>query len=96
MDGHDDSRDAELERLRRHNRLLQDQLRHLEREVAAMRPVVTEVRRLRIWDFTPYEVTPDGSWLALDRGSATTLMQALAGNDHWRPWESRIEPRPQP
>ena len=85
-----------LENLREQNEFLQRQVRHLEREVAAMRPVLAEVRRLRIWDFTPYEVSPDDSWLALDRHSATSLMQALAGNDHWHPWASSLDPRPQP
>lgn len=85
-----------LEDLREQNDFLQRRVRHLEREVAAMQPVITEVRRLRIWDFSPYEVCPDDSWLALDRHSATTLMQALAGNDHWHPWSSTLDPRPQP
>lgn len=87
---------SKLESLREQNEFLQRQVINLEREVAAMRPVLAEVRRLRIWDFAPYEVSPDESWLALDRHSATTLMQALAGNDHWRPWESSLDPRPQP
>lgn len=89
-------RDSALENLREQNEFLQRQVRHLEREVAAMRPVITEVRRLRIWDFAPYEVSPDESWLALDRDSATTLLKALAGNDHWHPWSSSLDPRPQP
>lgn len=45
-----------LEDLREQNEFLQRRVRHLEREVAAMQPVVSEVRRLRIWDFSPYEV----------------------------------------
>lgn len=91
-----DRQSSELESLRRENSMLHQKIRRLEREVASMHPVVAEVKRLKIWDFTPYGVRPDDSWLALDRVSATDLMRALAGTDHWRPWQSRIEPRPQP
>ena len=87
---------TELESLRRENSMLPWKVRRLEREAASMQPVVAVVKRLKIWDFTPYGVIPDDSWLALDRASATELMRALAGTDHWRPWQSRIEPRPQP
>lgn len=87
---------AELESLRRENGILQQKVRRLEHEAASLQPVVAEVKRLKIWDFTPYGVIPDDSWLALDRASATDLMRALAGTDHWRPWQSSIEPRPQP
>lgn len=95
MTAHDEQ-SAELNRLRRENIMLQQRLCRLEREAATMHPVVAEVKRMRIWDFTPYGVKPDDSWLALDRVSATDLMRALAGTDHWRPWQTRLEPRPQP
>ncbi|MCG2622589.1 hypothetical protein LVY72_11775 [Arthrobacter sp. I2-34] len=96
MTAHEDDHAAELERLRRENNLLRQQVHRLKREAASMRPVVAEVKRLKIWDFTPYATTPDDSWLALDRVSAMDLMRALAGTDHWQPWQSRIEPRLQP
>ncbi|GLB68310.1 hypothetical protein [Arthrobacter mangrovi] len=96
MTTHEDGHYADLEQLRRENSLLQQRIRRLEREAASMQPIIAEVKRLKIWDFTPYGVRPDDSWLALDRASATELMRALAGTDHWHPWQSRIEPRPQP
>lgn len=96
MTAHEDGHYADLEQLRRENSLLQQRIRRLEREAASMHPIIAEVKRLKIWDFTPYGVRPDDSWLALDRASATELMRALAGTDHWHPWQSRIEPRPQP
>lgn len=96
MTAYEDDQSAALERLRRENSLLRQKVHRLERETAGMRPVVTEVKRLKIWDFTPYRITPDDSWLALDRVSAMDLMRALAGTDHWQPWQSRIEPRTQP
>lgn len=96
MSALDDGHDADLDRLRRENNLLRQKVQRLEREAASMEPVVAEVKRLKIWDFTPYATTPDDSWLALDRVSAMELMRALAGTDHWHPWQSRIEPRPQP
>ncbi|TFB75417.1 hypothetical protein E3O06_06245 [Cryobacterium glaciale] len=82
--------------LRRENALLTERIKRLEGEIATMRPVIAQVKRLKIWDFTPYRVELDDSWLALDRVNAVELMQALAGTDHWSPWHSRIEPRPQP
>lgn len=82
--------------LQRENRLLTEKIGRLEREIATMRPVIAEVKRLKIWDFTPYGVSLDDSWLALDRVNAVELMQALAGTDHWSPWHSNIEPRAQP
>ncbi|MDJ0349583.1 hypothetical protein [Cryobacterium sp. PH29-G1] len=82
--------------IRRENILLTEKVARLEREIATMRPVIAEVKRLKIWDFTPYGVSLDDSWLALDRVNAVELMQALAGTDHWSPWHSNIEPRPQP
>jgi hypothetical protein len=96
MTAHEDGHSADLEQLQRENNLLQQKIHRLEREAASMQPVIAEVKRLKIWDFTPYGVRPDDSWLALDRASAMELMRALAGTDHWHPWQSRIEPRPQP
>lgn len=86
---------AEIGRLRRQNALLQEMLNRLEHEVAAAGPVIAEVKRLKIWDFTPYRIAPDESWVAVDRASAVALMKALSGTDHWHPWQSRIEPRTQ-
>lgn len=84
----------ELRRLRRSNALLHARVARLEHEVATLRPVIAEVKALRLWDFTPYGVVPDDSWVAVDRDSAVNLLRALAGADHWTPWHSRLEPRP--
>ena len=81
--------------LERENELLRLRLDRLEHEVRSMRPVVQQVKKLRIWDFTLYGVHPDGSWVAVDRTSAAELLAALAGVDHWKPWTTRIEPRTQ-
>lgn len=84
-----------IAQLERENELLRLRLDRLEREVASMRPVVRQVRKLRVWDFTLYGVHPDGSWVAVDRAQAGELLAALAGVDHWEPWATRIEPRTQ-
>lgn len=89
-----DSPDDELERLRRENTLLRSRVARLEHEVRTMRPLVAEAKKLTMWDFTPYQVQPDDTWVAVDRDRATALLAALAGIDHWRPWHTRIEPRP--
>ena len=81
--------------LERENELLRLRLDRLEHEVRSMRPVVQQVKKLRIWDFTLYGVHPDGSWVAVDRACAADLLTALAGVDHWEPWTTRIEPRTQ-
>jgi hypothetical protein len=88
--------EEELARLRHENELLRMRLARLQQEVVSMRPLVAQVKRLRLWDFDPYEVMPDGSWVAVDRAGATHLLAALAGIDHWSPWTTPIEPRPQP
>jgi hypothetical protein len=86
----------QVARLERENALLRLRLDRLEHEVRSMRPVVRQVKKLRIWDFTPYGVHPDESWVAVDRIHAAELLAALAGVDHWEPWTTRIEPRPRP
>lgn len=92
----DDTGSAELEALRHENALLRSRVARLEREATAMRALVAETKRLQLWDFTPYQLHPDESWIAVDRAGATRVLAALAGIDHWDPWHSRIEPRPQP
>lgn len=82
--------------LRREIALLRNRLDRLEREAVAMRALVAQTKQLKFWDFTPYRVHPDESWVAIDRASASHLLTALAGVDHWDPWHTRIEPRPQP
>lgn len=77
---------AELQRLR-------CRVGELERAVVGYERLVTAVRRARVWEFAPYDQPPDGSWVALDREDAHRLMQSLAGIDHWRPWQSRLEAR---
>ena len=84
-----------LARLERENELLRLRLDRLEHEVRSMRPVVQRVKKLRMWDFTPYDIHPDESWVAVDRAQAAELLAALAGVDHWDPWTTRIEPRTQ-
>ena len=87
---------AELERLRRENALLHRRVARLEKEAEAARALIAQAKSLKLWDFTPYRVHPDDSWIAVDRHSASELLAALAGIDHWDPWHTRIEPRPQP
>jgi hypothetical protein len=84
----------ELRRLRKSNELLRARVNRLEHEVGTLRPVIREVKSLRLWDFTPYGVVPDDSWVGVDRDGAVELMRALAGADHWTPWHTRLEPRP--
>lgn len=84
---------TELRSLRRENALLRRRAARLERDLASMAPLIDHVKRLAFWDFTPYEVSPDDSWLAVDRGKAMALMGALAHIDHWNPWDTTIEPR---
>lgn len=87
---------GELEALRRENALLRLRVDRLERDRASTAPLVEQARHLSFWDFTPYEVTPDEGWVAVERAKAMSLMGALAGIDHWNPWGTGIEPRPQP
>lgn len=87
---------TELDTLRRENALLRRRTARLERELASMTSLVDQAKRMAFWDFTPYEVNPDDSWLAVDRDKATALMTALAHIDHWNPWDTTIDPRPQP
>lgn len=87
---------ARVDALRRENALLERRVARLERQLASTAPLVDHVRRLAFWDFTPYEIRPDDTWVAVDRGKAAGLMAALAHIDHWNPWGTTIEPRPQP
>lgn len=91
-----DAGSAELQALRRENALLHSRVARLEREAAAMRELVAQAKRLKLWDFAAYQVLPDESWVAVDRASVSRVLAALAGIDHWDPWHTRIEPRPQP
>ncbi|TKG72565.1 hypothetical protein [Prauserella endophytica] len=88
--------DKELDVLRRENALLRRRIARLERELASVSPLVEQVKHLAFWDFAPYQVGPDESWVAVDRGKAAALMAALARIDHWNPWGTTIEPRPRP
>lgn len=87
---------AELEALRRQNALLQQRIARMERQLASTIPLIDQAKHLAVWDFTPYGVVPDDTWVAVDREKATALMGALAHIDHWNPWGTTIEPRPQP
>lgn len=76
--------------------LLRARVGRIERELATTRPLVAAVRSLQIWDYTPYGIDPGSDWVAIDRTAAAELLAALAGIDHWRPWTTPIEARPQP
>jgi hypothetical protein len=85
--------DERVTQLELENQLLRLRLDRLSHEVRSMRPIVQRVKDLQIWDFTPYGIHPDESWVAIDRTRAEELLAALAGVDHWEPWSTRIEPR---
>jgi hypothetical protein len=87
---------AEVEALRRQNALLRRRVARLERQLASTAALIDQAKHLSFWDFTPYEICPDETWVAVDRAKATALMAALAEMDHWNPWGTAIEPRPQP
>lgn len=89
-----DKQSSQVESLQREVAMLHIRVERLEHECAAMKGLVTQVKRLKIWDFTPYRLVPDESWVALDRAGASELLAALAGVDHWDPWHTRIESRP--
>lgn len=85
-----------LAQLERENAMLRSRVTRLERALASTADLVTAVKHLALWDYAPYELAPDETWLAVDRSQAGALMSALARVDHWHPWETPIEPRPQP
>ena len=76
--------------------LLRSRIQRLERDLASVQSLVQTARHLAPWDFTPYQVQPDGDWVAVDRRRMEELLAALAAIDHWAPWRTPIEPRPQP
>ncbi|TQK71882.1 MULTISPECIES: hypothetical protein [unclassified Nocardioides] len=86
----------DLPRLERELALSRARVSRLERELASVQPLVQTARHLAPWDFTPYQVYPDGDWVAVDRHRMEELLAALAAIDHWAPWRTPIEPRPQP
>ncbi|WP_340538834.1 hypothetical protein [Nocardioides sp. GXZ039] len=88
--------DRGVEALERELVLLRSRVRRLERDLASLRPLVRTARDLTPWDFTPYQLEPGGDWVAVDRQQIEELLAALAGVDHWAPWRTPIEPRPQP
>jgi hypothetical protein len=94
----DDEPDArkELDAPQREIALLRLRVDRLERQLSSATPLIEQAKHLSFWDFTPYGVTPDSSWVAVDRTKAMSLMGALAEIDHWNPWGTGIEPRPQP
>jgi hypothetical protein len=87
--------DSAMQRLRHENALLKRRIARLEKDAEAAHALIVQAKSLKLWDFTPYRVQPDDSWVAVDRQSASELLAALAGVDHWDPWHTRIEPRPQ-
>ena len=82
--------------LEREVALLRARVQRLERELGSVQPLVHTARHLAPWDFTPYQVRPDGDWVAVDRRRMEELLAALAAIDHWAPWRTPIEPRPHP
>lgn len=86
-------RDAELAGLRADRDRLARRVEQLTRALEAHRAVADAVRTAQLWDFTPHELVPDDSWVALDRGDAVALLRALAATDHWQPWTHTLEPR---
>ncbi|MGD9529920.1 MAG: hypothetical protein AB7V44_24420 [Pseudonocardia sp.] len=80
-------------RLRAELRLLRDRVHRLEGELRALEPVVTALKGARFWDPAPYEVWPGPEWVAADRADVERLFGALAGVDHWRPWQVELERR---
>ncbi|MGV9672063.1 hypothetical protein ACWDPV_15955 [Gordonia sp. NPDC003504] len=87
---------AEVDTLRREVTLLRAHLRRVDKDLKATGPLVEVVRGLTIWDYTPYRVNPGSDWVAIDRTQAEELLATLAAIDHWTPWRTRLEPRPQP
>ncbi|WP_026928056.1 hypothetical protein [Granulicoccus phenolivorans] len=87
---------TDLATLRREVDLLKAHVHRIDRELAALRPLVDAVRDLRIWDHTLYDAVPGTDWVAVDRTQAERLLAALAATDHWSPWQTRIEARPTP
>ncbi|MBM7280056.1 hypothetical protein JTZ10_20110 [Gordonia rubripertincta] len=85
---------AEIAALRRQVNVLETRLRRVDRDLASTKPVVEAVRALTIWDHTPYGLNPGTDWVAVDRGRVAELLAALAGVDHWTPWQTPLEPRP--
>lgn len=81
--------------LLQNNQSLQRRVDHLERQLEVASELVQRVKNLKIWDFSPYEITPDSSWVAIDREEASELLRTISHIDHWAPWETTIEPRPQ-
>lgn len=87
--------DPDPDRYERELVLLRARVRRLERDLASVQPLVRTARHLAPWDFTPYQVRPDGDWVAVDRHRMEELLAALAAVDHWAPWRTPIEARPQ-
>lgn len=90
-----ESSSARIESLESRCQGLENKVRRLERQLTALSPLVKATKDLHFWDFSVYEARPDASWLAVDRDEASGLLNALAEVDHWEPWDTRIEPRPQ-
>ena len=87
------SESVELAELRAECALLRREAARMRRQLDAALPVLAALAEARIWDFVPYEVELDADWLAIDRDDAQRLMNALAANDHWRPWDRTLERR---
>jgi hypothetical protein len=87
---------GETARLRAELRLLRERVHRLESELRTLAPVVAAVKGAHFWDPAPYEVWPGPDWVAADRSDVERVLSALAGVDHWRPWNVELERRAVP
>lgn len=84
---------AQIEQLRAELATLARRVDRLSAALETHRELAESIRKTQFWDFTPYEVVPDDSWLAIDRSDAVDLLRALAATDHWQPWTHSLTPR---
>lgn len=85
--------DIEVARLRAELALLRGRVHRLEGELRVLEPVVAALKGARFWDPAPYEVWPGPGWVAADRDDVERVLGALAGVDHWQPWQIELERR---
>lgn len=84
---------AEVDRLGRRCAALEAVVARQQRQLSVLDGLAAEVRKVHFWDHSVYDVTPDESWLAVDRVEVLRLLGALAEVDHWKPWQTTVERR---